>query len=231
MFARASRTAARARILLYGASGSGKTYSALLLACGLGEKTALIDSEAGSGSLYADLMEYDTTLVDVDGATCKQYMDAIAEAAQSGYGTLIIDGITPFWDAIKDQANKEEKKGKKTFQIWGDLTPVYRRLVTRLLSYPGHIIVTCRAKTEYLMEDYIDRSGAKKVKPTKIGLTPDFRQGFDYEFSTVIRLDQEHHAHVEKDRLGVIGTDYLESIDSATGNRLVKGKETKNEQK
>lgn len=59
MFVKAKREQSKLRLALIGPSGSGKTYSALLIAQGLGGRIAMIDTETGSGSLYADLCDYD----------------------------------------------------------------------------------------------------------------------------------------------------------------------------
>lgn len=59
MFKKAERKRIFVKMALCGVSGSGKTYSALLLAQGLGGKIAMIDTENGSGELYSDLCEYD----------------------------------------------------------------------------------------------------------------------------------------------------------------------------
>ena len=54
-FKKAVRSASKLRLALSGTSGSGKTYGALLLAKGIGGKIAVIDTERGSASLYADM--------------------------------------------------------------------------------------------------------------------------------------------------------------------------------
>ena len=54
MFKKAERKRIFVKMALCGVSGSGKTYSALLLAQGLGGKIAMIDTENGSGELYSD---------------------------------------------------------------------------------------------------------------------------------------------------------------------------------
>ena len=49
------------KLALQGASGSGKTYSSLLIAYGIvsdWSKIAVIDTENGSADLYAHLGEY-----------------------------------------------------------------------------------------------------------------------------------------------------------------------------
>ena len=56
-----ARKQAKIKLALQGASGSGKTYSSLLLAYGITnnwKKIAIIDSENGSADLYAHLGSY-----------------------------------------------------------------------------------------------------------------------------------------------------------------------------
>lgn len=59
MFKKAERKRIFVKMALCGVSGSGKTYSALLLAQGLGGKIAMIDTENGSVNftlIYAIMM-------------------------------------------------------------------------------------------------------------------------------------------------------------------------------
>ena len=63
-FRKAERRKAKLRLGLVGPAGSGKTYGALLIAMGLGGKIALIDTENGSGDLYAHLGNYDVCTLD-----------------------------------------------------------------------------------------------------------------------------------------------------------------------
>ena len=58
-FRKAERRKAKLRLGITGTAGSGKTYGALLVAKGLGGKVVLIDTENGSGDLYATLFDYD----------------------------------------------------------------------------------------------------------------------------------------------------------------------------
>jgi hypothetical protein len=59
-FAKATKKQAKLRLCLQGASGCGKTYTALSIATKLGEKVAVLDTEHGSASLYADAFAFDT---------------------------------------------------------------------------------------------------------------------------------------------------------------------------
>ena len=56
-FRTAERKKAKLRLGLVGPSGSGKTYSSLLVAKGIGGRIALIDTENGSGDLYAGMKD------------------------------------------------------------------------------------------------------------------------------------------------------------------------------
>ena len=55
IFKKAVKSQSKLRLMLDGASGSGKTYSALLLASAFSDKVVVIDTEHGSASLYSAL--------------------------------------------------------------------------------------------------------------------------------------------------------------------------------
>src|SRR5262245_45143039 len=58
-FTRATKLEAKLRLALAAPSGAGKTYTALQLATHLSGPIALIDTERGSASKYADLFTFD----------------------------------------------------------------------------------------------------------------------------------------------------------------------------
>jgi hypothetical protein len=68
-------------------------------------------------------------------------------------------------------------------------------MIDALLSYPGHVIVTMRTKTEWLIDD----SGPKK-KITKVGTKAEQREGIGYEFDIIGDLDQENTLVISKSR-------------------------------
>jgi type II secretory pathway predicted ATPase ExeA len=60
LFKKAVKEAAKLRLALAGPSGSGKTYTALAIATSLNAgSVALVDTESGSASKYADLFDFD----------------------------------------------------------------------------------------------------------------------------------------------------------------------------
>src|SRR6185437_10202201 len=154
---RAERRKAKLRLALIGPTGSGKTYSALKLAFGIGGKIGLIDTEHGSGDLYADLGDYDVISLDAP-FTVPKYREAIATFEQAGYDTIIVDSLTHAWAGEgglldkQGQLEKDTSRFKNSFQTWREITPEHNKLVEELLNSPSHIIATLRVKTEYVME-------------------------------------------------------------------------------
>jgi hypothetical protein len=204
-FHKAERRAAKIRIGLVGPAGSGKTYSALLLAAGLGGPVALIDTEAGSGELYAGspgIPEYDVCTLEPP-YTVQKYLSAIGEAEAAGYVTLVIDSLSHAWageGGLLDQQGKIADSGRgNSYTAWRSITPLHNRLVESILTSKCHIVATMRAKTEYVVET----NDKGKQVPKKVGLAPVQREGLDYEFTLVLDLDARHNATASKDRTGL----------------------------
>ena len=76
MFKRATKSQIKIRLALSGAAGSGKTFSSLAIASQLSTRIALIDTEKGSASRYADLFNFD--VCELDNHHPAKYIDAIS---------------------------------------------------------------------------------------------------------------------------------------------------------
>lgn len=198
-FRKAERRKAKLRLGLVGPAGSGKTYGALLIAMGLGGKIALIDTENGSGDLYAHLGNYDVCTLDAP-YTVQKYLTAIDEAERAGYDVLIIDSLSHAWageGGLLDQQGKIADSGRgNSYTAWRQVTPWHNKLVEAMLTSKCHIIATMRAKTEYVQE----KNDKGKTEIKKVGMAPVQRDGMDYEFGVVFDLDVNHNATVSKDR-------------------------------
>jgi hypothetical protein len=222
-FRKAERSKAKLRLALCGPSGSGKTFSALLLAQGLapGGKIALIDTERGSGELYADLCDYDVCPLE-DGFSPRRYVALINDAAQAGYDVLIIDSLSHAWSGeggaldMVDKAAKASRSGN-SFAAWREVTPEHNRLVDAILSAPMHVIVTMRTKTAY---EVVENDKGRKA-PVKIGLAPVQKEGMEYEFTAVLDLSVDGHvATASKDRTRLFDGRH-EVLSAAIGTELL----------
>lgn len=181
-FAKAVKTEAKLRFAIAGPSGSGKTYTALSLAKELGGKVAMLDTEHGSASKYADLFDFDVMNLDPPYHP-DRYAQAIKAAAQAGYDILIVDSLSHAWFGpgglleIVDHI-AAQMKTSNTFAAWKDATPIQQRLVESMLAAPLHLIACLRSKTAYSMEK--DERGKTVIE--KRGLEPIQRDGMEYEF-------------------------------------------------
>jgi hypothetical protein len=198
---RATKRRAKLRLGMSGPAGSGKTYSALLIASGLGGRIGMIDTEHGSGDLYADLLPEGYDVLSLPPPfTPARYIEAIHALEQAGCDTIIVDSLTHAWSGeggSLDRQGKIADKSGNSWQAWRQVTPEHNALVEALLQSPCHIIATMRAKTEYVQERD-DRTGKNVVR--KIGLAPIMRDGIEYEFTVFLELDVQHMAFVGKDR-------------------------------
>ena len=82
-FHKAERKKSKLRLAIAGPAGSGKTYSALLVAFGIGGRVAMIDTERGSGELYAHLGDYDVCPI-TSPFVPEKYIEAIRAAEDAG---------------------------------------------------------------------------------------------------------------------------------------------------
>jgi hypothetical protein len=223
-FRRAERKKAKLRLGIVGPAGSGKTYSSLLVAKGLGGKVAVIDTENGSGDLYAHLMEYDVCTLDAP-YTVDKYVKAIEEAERGGYDTIIIDSLSHAWageGGLLDQQGKIADAGRgNSYTAWRQITPMHNRFVEAMLTSKCHVIATMRSKTEYVLETN-DRG---KQEPKKVGMAPVQREGMDYEFTTVLELATNHNATVSKDRTSLFDGQIFKPSEK-TGEALLAWLET-----
>ncbi len=227
MFRKAERKKAKLRLGIAGPAGAGKTYSALLIAQGIGGKIALIDTEHGSGDLYAHLLEYDIAPL-APPYTPTKYREYIETAEKAAYNVLVIDSLSHAWEGegglleMHDKATKA-RNDKNSFNAWKDITPEHNRLVDAILKSGMHMIVTLRSKMAYEVQRD-ERTG--KSAPVKIGLKPIFREGIEYEFTTVFDMTAEDHiATASKDRTGLFDGKHF-TPDKTTGLTLLEWLET-----
>ena len=223
LFKPAQRTQAKLRLAIDGPSGSGKTYSAILIAKGLAggdlSKVALIDTERGSGSLYADLGPY--AILDFEPPySVARYVKAMEAAAAEGFAVIVIDSLTHAWSGeggildYVDSVAKAQTSGN-SFAAWKQGTPLQKKLFDTMLGSPCHIIATMRSKTEYVIEE----NERGKKAPRKVGLAPEQRKDAEYEFTLVLDLSREHIATASKDRTGLFD-DRLEVPSEKMGAEL-----------
>ena len=215
LFKKATREKAKLRLAAIGPAGSGKTFTALSIALGLGGRVGLIDTEYGSANKYAG--DFDFLHAPMPPPyDPRNYVGYIGLAAQEGIDVLIIDSLSHAWNgkggALELVDQRAAANRGNSFAGWKDVTPLQNSLVDAILGFPGHIIATMRSKSDYVVEP---NPNTGKMTPRKIGLAPIQREGMDYEFDVVLMLDEDHNAIVTKTRCA--------ALDGRVFNRAGKG--------
>lgn len=223
---KAERKKAKLRLGIAAPSGAGKTYSSLLMAHGITgdwEKVGLIDSENGSGDLYAHLGDYSVIPIEAP-FTPEKYIKAIKLFEDNGFETIVVDSLTHAWageGGLLETVDTMMSGSKNKFTAWREVTPMHNALVNAMLQSKCHIIATMRSKTEYVLEE--DEKG-KKV-PKKVGMAPIQRDGMEYEFTVMLDLTHAHVASATKDRTSLFdGQHFKPSVE--TGKKLLDWLET-----
>jgi hypothetical protein len=134
---------------LAGGTGSGKTWSAMAIAEGLAAgKFAVIDTENGRASHYADDFQFD--VVDLTAPfTPQRYQDAIAACVAAGHKIIVVDSMSHEWEGVGGLLEQHETEmggnQNKNLSAWIKPKMSHRRFVTYLLQVPAHIILCFRA--------------------------------------------------------------------------------------
>lgn len=212
----ASRSLCRLRIALQGCSGSGKTYSALLLAYGIRldwKKIVVIDTER-SADLYAHLGPFCVLSLDPP-FTAERYLAALKECERSSAHIVIIDSLSHLWEGEGGILDTHAKMTGNSFNAWSKVASGYNRVIQWMLNTNMHVICCLRTKQEYVLTD----KNGKQV-PEKVGLKAVAKDGLDYEMTLVFDLDVHHFANCSKDRTGLFANTTPFQITSETGEQL-----------
>lgn len=194
-FQKAKREQVWLKVLLSGASGSGKSYSALKLATGIakqcGSKIAYIGTEGSRNKYYSDEFDYDLLELE-EPFESEKYIEAIDAAVDAGYKVLIIDSMSHEWKWLNDI---HDKMPGNSFQNWGKIKPRHHRFLDRVLNSPIHVISTARGKDDWVLED----KNGKQV-PKKVGMGQQQDKDISYEYTVSLMIAQDTHvASADKD--------------------------------
>lgn len=187
-FGRAVRKGSHVIIGLYGESGSGKTYSAILLARGLvgpAGKLAMLDTETGRGLIYAKVAGgYDYAEL-TPPFTPERYVEAIRAAEAAGYEALVIDSASHEWEGLGGILETAEASGKQGLVKWAAPKARHKRFVQALLSTRMHLVLCLRAK-EKLVQGRNPATGKEEIVSQGYVSVQDKR--FIYETTVQLRM-------------------------------------------
>ena len=189
---------------LAGASGSGKTYSAMRLAAGMAGagQWCVIDTEAGRAKHYADQFKFDHGDL-APPFNPKAYAEAIAAADEQGYAVIVVDSMSHEWagdggildmqmDEIERMAGDDYGKQQRVkMASWIKPKMSHKRMVQRLLQIRAHLILCFRAEEK--VEPVKGADGKMEIRPklTSTGLDgwcPIAEKSLPYELTASFLL-------------------------------------------
>lgn len=216
-FRKAKAEQAALKIGMYGPPGSGKTFTSLLLAEGLGKasgkRVAYVDTEHGtdfyckavpSRAMHPEAFDFDALYT----RSLTETLQAVRGIKPAEYGVVVIDSITHLWEAARAAyTGKQTKAGTIPMHAWGKIKAPYKELMSLLLSSPMHVLICGRQGTEYETDEETDELKAIGYKMKAEGETA-------YEPHILIRMEAIKPrksnevativAYAEKDRTGVL---------------------------
>lgn len=187
----ALRPSLKARLMIAGPAGAGKTYSGLEIASVLGQRILLIDTEKESALTYADEFSF-THLPWSEPFDPRELGQTLIEAA-ADYDVIMVDSLSHFWGGSGGTLDIADGK----FGGWKVARPAQNDIVSGILSASAHIIVCVRSKIEHVQEKD-ERTGKQVVR--KLGMAPQQDGTLEYELNLAVEMDIEHRIAVSKSR-------------------------------
>jgi hypothetical protein len=214
-FGKATKKKSKLRLLISGPSGSGKTFTSLSITKPFG-RGAVIDTEHGSASLYADRFDFD--VLEMDTPTMENCITAIGTAEAAGYDWILCDSLTHYWsDALESVDRESNQFGGNKWAAWSKITPRWNKMVNKIITCKCHIICTSRSKTDYVIED----AENGKKRPRKVGMAPILRDQMEYEFTLAATMDLDHNLFVTKTRCPQFADRVIPKPTEAVGKELL----------
>lgn len=197
-FTRAIRKSSPMLVGISGVSGSGKTYSSLLLAAGLAGpngRVGFIDTENGRGTMYADSpgivaalpRGYQISQLDPSFAP-ERYIDRIAEAEKAGINVLVIDSTSHEWEGIGGCCEIAEIKKLRGMPNWALAKMQHKRFMNHCLSSNMHLIFCLRARDKVKI---VKIGGKDEIVP--VGIQPIAEKNFMFEMTVSLQIDEHTH--------------------------------------
>lgn len=185
-------------ISVAGVSGSGKTFSALLLAAGLaGEdgKVGGIDTENHRMSLYCDspaikkALPKGFSILHLDPPfSPARYVEAIEAAEKAGITVLVLDSLSHEWEGTGGCCDIAEKQKLRGMPNWSAAKLAHKRFMNCILSTKMHIVFAVRAREKVKI---VEVKGKTEVVP--LGLMAITEKAAIFEMTIALMLEENTH--------------------------------------
>ena len=177
---------------LQGGPGSGKSFTAALIARGLHKHiksdrpVGMIDTEGASDHLVADFKAAGVPFVVLKSRSFLDLKDGLDEAADNA-DVCIVDNVTLLWFDFVTSYKDNKGIDVLSAQDWVALKEIWKRefIDPRFVCAPLHLIITGRAGFEY--QDEEDADGRLELKKTGVKMRGENEVG--YEPSLLLEME------------------------------------------
>ncbi len=204
---------------LSGGSGTGKTYTALLMARGIAETVTgkpgapigYVDTENRRAlhykAAFPEMMHFDMKAVDDSGNLVgfnpERWIEVIDAAEAAALPVVILDSFSHAWEGVggvldlhattldRLTGGNDSLADKRSQLAWAEVKPRYRRLIDRIVRAKTNIIICTRAKP--VMQKGFGNN-AENARPTKtrrkdVPWDPAADADLMFEMTTMVILD------------------------------------------
>lgn len=219
LFKEAVSTQAKAKIGIYGGTGSGKTFTAALIAIGLykhikaKKPVFFLDTETGSDFVLPMFKKEGIKLQTAKTRAFPDLLEGVRQAEREG-SILLADSITHFWDDFIKGYLK--KTGQKFVEIWDwkPLKQTWQEFTDLFVNSDVHFIMCGRAASVYETAEEV-KDGKVKKTAVKVGTKMRTESEGGYEPSLLLEMEKVFEGdegngkylrvcHVVKDRFNII---------------------------
>lgn len=177
VFQKTETKATRLKALVYGATGTGKTITAISF-----PEPAIFDVEDGARH-YA---KYGKVLNRVVGTNIKNIQTGLDELLKNpgNYKTVVLDSFTKLYESIIESvtAKLRAKTGNPNYELqpldYKIIKPVTKNILNKFLYLDMNVIVTAWSKTKWAEGEFMKKEGT----------VPDVPDYVPYEFDVVLEL-------------------------------------------
>lgn len=182
-FAKATKKAWKAKVLLFGDSAVGKTHASLTF-----PKPAVIDAE-GSADLFVDRFDFQVSATK-SVSEARSLVDDI-KAGRVECDTIVIDSLTSFYNTLLNAASIGKDDGTMLPADWGKVKRTFSRLIDELYyKLDKHVVCTAWSKPEYAKKgDVVNGRDVGANEMIKLRDMPDCDKKVEHAFNLVFRME------------------------------------------
>jgi AAA domain len=207
-----------------GFAGSGKTYTAALVALGLhqmiGSKKPVVifDTERASKFLKTLFANHKIEVLVRESRSMADLALTMSKLREEGISdVLIIDSISHVWEDFVESYKRRVNRQSLQFQDWGIIKPTWKKQFSDpFVTDPYHIIMTGRAGYEY---DYERNEDTGKRELHKTGIKMKVEGETAYEPDMLVLMERYEEVLGREKRVwreATIGKDRSTVLDGKT---------------